>query len=262
MAMWSACRGATGNDTAAVMTFAPCRTGQSGPQYLLDPNPPDPGGNRWRAAEPPHQTGQAMIKSLSQHTCAFDCEWVPCPTTARRLLALPPDTDDRAAMEAVWACYRGADDAPESRPFLKLVLSQVVSIAVVMRDVDTDGTVHLKLGARSVAMCPEGELIQRFLEKVAADHYQLWGYNSSTADLPILVQRAIALGVPCPTFSKRPKKPWEGYDYHDGRNSDAHLVITIYTKHIRTLSALCNRPPADWMCTFRRLGRTAASLPV
>jgi len=168
---------------------------------------------------------QAMIKSLSQHTCAFDCEWVPCPTTARRLLGLPPDIDDRAAMEAVWAYYRGPDDAPESRPFLKLVLSQVVSIAVVMRDVDSDGTVHLKLGARSVAMCPEGELIQRFLEKVAADHYQLWGYNSSTADLPILVQRAIALGMPCPTFSKRPKKPWDGYDYHDGRNSDAHMDI-------------------------------------
>src|SRR5690606_19682823 len=73
--------------------------------------------------------------------------------------------------------------------------------------------------------CPEAELIQRFLEKVAADHYQLWRYNSSTADLPILVQRAIALGVSCPAFSKRPAKPWEGYDYHDGRSSDAHMDI-------------------------------------
>ena len=110
MAMWSACRGATGNDTAAVMTFAPCRTGQSGPQYLLDPNPPDPGGNRWRAAEPPHQTGQAMIKSLSQHTCAFDCEWVPCPTTARRLLGLPADTDGGQSIQSnLFSSVRGLD---------------------------------------------------------------------------------------------------------------------------------------------------------
>jgi len=128
-----------------------------------------------------------MIKSLSQHMCAFDCAWMPCPVAARRLLGLPPDTDDRAAMEAVWEYYRDADDAPESRPFLKLVLSQVVSIAVVMREVDGDGAIHLHLGVRTLAHSPEGELIQRFLERVAADHYQVWGYNSSTADLPILV---------------------------------------------------------------------------
>jgi len=163
-----------------------------------------------------------MIRTLQTKTCAFDCEWVPCAVTARRLLGLPAGTDDRTAMEAVWAHYRGADDAPASRPFLKLALSQVVSIAVVMRTVDPDATVHLHLGVRTLAHSPEGELIQRFLEKVAAEHYQLWGYNSTSADLPILLQRAIALGVPCPAFAKRTGR--NGWDYHD-KWSDAHMDI-------------------------------------
>lgn len=42
-----------------------------------------------------------MLKSFSPHTCAFDCEWSPCPTTARRLLGLAADMDDRAATAAV-----------------------------------------------------------------------------------------------------------------------------------------------------------------
>jgi hypothetical protein len=46
-----------------------------------------------------------MIKTFSPHTCAFDCEWTPCPTTARRLLGLPADTDDRTATAAVWEHY-------------------------------------------------------------------------------------------------------------------------------------------------------------
>lgn len=163
-----------------------------------------------------------MIKTLAPKTCAFDCEWVPCAVTARRLLGLPADTDDRTAMESVWSHYREAKDAPESRPFLKLALSKVVSIAVVMRSVDDAGAVHLHLGARTVAMCPEGELIQRFLEKVATEQYQLWGYNSVSSDLPILLQRAIALGVPCPAFAKRAGRG--GWDYHD-KWSDAHMDI-------------------------------------
>jgi predicted PolB exonuclease-like 3'-5' exonuclease len=163
-----------------------------------------------------------MIRTLHTKTCAFDCEWVPCAATARRLLGLPADTDERTALEAVWAHYRSADDAPESRPFLKLALSQVVSIAVVMRQVDAAGAVHLNLGVRTLAHSPEGNLIQRFLEKVAAEQYQLWGYNSASADLPILLQRAIALAVLCPTFSKRAGR--NGWDYHN-KWSDAHMDI-------------------------------------
>ena len=163
-----------------------------------------------------------MIKSLSLRTCAFDAEWVACPDTARRLLDLPPDIPDGDAMEALWHHYATDDD---ERPFLKLALSMVVSIAAVVRTVNRDGSISLSLVSRALDECSEGEMIGSFLETVAKKRMQLWGFYSGGADVPLLVQRAIALGVPCPTFSKRPPKPWEGPDYFDNRNSTAHMDI-------------------------------------
>jgi 3'-5' exonuclease len=159
---------------------------------------------------------------FAARTCAFDVEWAPCPDTARRLLKLPPQTSDAEAVAAVWARYAKEDDA---RPFLKLALSKVLSIAAIFRTRDKDGTVHLTLAACGVNTLDEGALIGRFLERVASGRYQLWGFNSGASDLPILRQRAIALGVPCPQFAGRPTKPWEGFDYFDTRTSDAHMDI-------------------------------------
>ena len=173
-----------------------------------------------------------MIKTFSDRTCAFDCEWVPCTDTARRLLNLPRECSDRAAMEAIWKFYSekdalryGKEPKPEERPFLKYILSKVVTIAAVVRSVDKAGAIHLELYSRRVDQSGEGPLIAGFLERVAKSQWQLWGFNSAGADVPLLKQRAIALGVPCPLFSRRPNKPWEGMDYHDARNSDAHMDI-------------------------------------
>ncbi len=96
--------------------------------------------------------------------------------------------------------YGKPEDDPAVKPFLKLVLSKVVSVAAVFRTVD-DGTIHLFLRAHGVDEMGEGEMIGRFLEGVADEGFQLWGYNSANADLPILVQRAIVLG--CRALSSR-----------------------------------------------------------
>lgn len=164
-----------------------------------------------------------MIKRLSNNTCAFDAEWVACPDSARRLLDLPPGVDDRSAMEALWNHYRTDED--DGRPFLKYALSRVVTIAAVMRSVDRDGAVSLRLHSRGIDQYSEAQLIEGFLESVAKSGKQLWGYNSGGADVPLLVQRAIALDAPCPAFAKRPNKPWEGDDYFDSRNSEIHKDI-------------------------------------
>ncbi len=163
-----------------------------------------------------------MIKSFSPTTCAFDCEWVPCPATARRLLSLPSDCSDRAATEAAWRAYAKEDG---ERPFLKLVLCKVVTIAAVFRAATPEGHIALELFSQDCDAEGEAHLISSFLERVAGGSWQLWGFNSASSDLPILKQRAIALDVPLPKFSKRPPKPWEGMDYHDARNSDAHVDI-------------------------------------
>jgi 3'-5' exonuclease len=163
-----------------------------------------------------------MIKHFSPATCAFDCEWVPCPTTARRLLALPPGCSDREATEAVWRAYAREDG---ERPFLKLVLCKVVTIAALFRAATPEGHIQLELFSQDCDAHGEAHLITTFLERVAGGGLQLWGYNSASSDLPILKQRAIALDAPLPKFFKRPPKPWEGMDYHAARNSDAHIDI-------------------------------------
>ena len=163
-----------------------------------------------------------MIKSFSPATCAFDCEWVPCPITARRLLNLPAGCSDREASEAVWRAYAKEDG---ERPFLKLVLCKVVTISAVFRAATPESHIVLELFTGDCDEHGEAHLITSFLERVAGGGLQLWGFNSASADLPILKQRAIALDAPLPKFSRRPPKPWEGMDYHDARNSDAHIDI-------------------------------------
>lgn len=163
-----------------------------------------------------------MLKTFSPTTCAFDCEWVPCPATARRLLNLTADCSDREATEAVWHAYAKEDG---ERPFLKLVLCKVVTISAVFRAATPEGHIVLELFTADCDEHGEAHLITSFLERVAGGGLQLWGFNSASADLPILKQRAIALDAPLPKFSKRPPKPWEGMDYHDARNSDAHIDI-------------------------------------
>ena len=170
-----------------------------------------------------------MIKSFSNETCAFDCEWVPCAQAGRRLLGLDDSAGEGAVFEAMWQTYRKLGDPATSRPFLKLALSKVVSIAAVFRIRNTDGSIELELFSRGITECGEGKLIGDFLERVAekspAKGWQLWGFNSSGSDLPILKQRAIALGVACPKFSLRPDRSSGAPDFHDDRYSGAHIDI-------------------------------------
>ena len=50
------------------------------------------------------------------------------------------------------------------------------------------------------------------------------GFNSRTADVPILVQRGIIQGVAAGAFCHRPSKPWEGVDYFH-KNSEWHVDV-------------------------------------
>lgn len=150
------------------------------------------------------------------------------PDTARRLLHLAPDLPEREVFAALWDYTRKKGD-DTAQPFVKLVLSKVISLACVLREKDAKtGAIALHLVGRGVGIHygtgiqydDEGTLIHNFLEVVADKKYQLWGFNSRGADLPILVQRAVALGVACPKFSAGTK----GWDYHY-RYGDAHIDI-------------------------------------
>ena len=166
-----------------------------------------------------------MIKEFWGKTCAFDTEWVPCPRSVRRFLDLPADVDDETAFHAIWQHTDPEWRPGQPHPFIKLALSQLVSIVGVVRTVESDGAIRLGLRSQGSHQHDEATMIGDFLEGVAGNGYQLWGYNSAGSDLPILLQRALALGIQCPQFARRPKKPWLGADYFDARNSQAHVDL-------------------------------------
>lgn len=165
-----------------------------------------------------------IFRAVPDHVWAFDLEWVPDSASGRRACHLPAATPDDEVYAAMWADAGATPEEP--RPYLKTMLCRVVSLAVVMRKVQ-GGNVSLTLFSlpQSEAM-PERELIGRFLKGIgdATPRPQLVGFNSRESDLPILIQRGMALGVSAPGFAHRPEKRWEGFDYFDKYN-EGHIDL-------------------------------------
>jgi len=66
--------------------------------------------------------------------------------------------------------------------------------------------------------------------------------------MQVLIQRALVHEIRAEEFCVRPNKPWEGRDYFDSRNSEAHLDILkrlsggAMTPKLNDLARLCNFP--------------------
>lgn len=156
---------------------------------------------------------------------AFDAEWVPCAISGRAAYGLPPDMSDADVIEEMYKRGGGTEENPH--PYLKTALCRIVSVAVVRRKVISEREVRLDLISSPSIDQPdisEASLIGRFLDAVGKAKPQLVGFNSISADLVILVQRAVANGITSPAFCKRPDKPWEGVDYF-ARGSDWHIDL-------------------------------------
>jgi len=167
-----------------------------------------------------------VIKAVKERVWAFDIEWVPDPVAGRLLHGLP-EASDREAMEALWQAG-GASEA-DPTPFLKTVLCRIVSIAAVERRARPGGDVSLNLMSlpRDVASPHarrESNVIGTFLEALGEHCPQLVGFNSLDADVKILIQRGVVLGVEAAGFCSRPDKPWEGVDYF-ARGSDFNIDL-------------------------------------
>lgn len=190
-----------------------------------------------------------MIRHIADRVIAFDAEWVPDPETGRRVHRLPVSATDAEIRKAMWAAAGSSPENP--RPFLKLVLCRVVSVAVVIREA-RDGPPALTLHSvpsPAEATLPESAIIERFLERgLGHQDAQLVGFNSSNSDLAILVQRGVAHGLRAPGFSRRPERPWEGRDYfyrHGDWNIDLMRVLGSTGRDIPSLDqmALAARIP-------------------
>lgn len=157
-----------------------------------------------------------MFKSVQKEVWAYDAEWVPDANAGRVLYDLPADMPEADVIKEMWARNGATEDNP--RPFLKLVLCRVVSIAFVRRKSDRYGNITLDLRSKPKAPakpedCGEAAILSEFLTSVGQIRPQLVGFNSAGSDLPIFIQRSIIHGIQAPAFCERPDKPWEGVDY-------------------------------------------------
>ncbi|PYK02383.1 MAG: hypothetical protein DME23_01715 [Verrucomicrobia bacterium] len=180
-----------------------------------------------------------MIKILHKEVWAFDAEWVPDPVTGRAVYGLAAPLSDLEVIEEMWR--QGGATPDEPHPYLKTVLCRVVSVSVVIRKADQGSPPKLMLFSlpRPEDGClAEAELLKRFLSAVGEAKPQLVGFNSQSADLKILLQRALVHSLHLPAFCKRPNKPWEGIDYF-ARDNDYHVdlkeVLSAWGKSTPTL---------------------------
>ncbi len=199
-----------------------------------------------------------MLKSPIQELALFyDLEWVPDAAGAIRLFDLPDDTTEIDAMQALWEHSPQYNAESQPRPFLKYMFSRVVSIAFLSRRaIFRDGEGMIEFGLNSLPKLPidegddvnEADIIQQFLYFIGKRRPQLVGYNSAESDLQVLIQRGMINEVTAPEFNQRPNKPWEGPDYFDSRNSEAHLDILkklsggAMTPRLDELAKLCGFP--------------------
>lgn len=169
-----------------------------------------------------------MFRDVKSRVLAFDVEWVPDPESGKVAYELPQDMSDSEVIESMWE--QGGATEEEPMPFLKTVLSKIVSISMVFRESDRDGaTARLKL--RSIPSiptsdedCSERRIIEDFFKILDKYRPQLVGYNTSGADIPILAQRMIKHGLHGGFFTQRPNRPWEGADFF-ARGSDWNVDL-------------------------------------
>ena len=169
-----------------------------------------------------------MFRDVKSKVLAFDIEWVPDPESGKAAYELPEDMPDREVIESMWK--EGGATEEEPMPFIKTVLSRIVSISMVFRESRKDGTTE-RLKFHSIPSiptseedCSERRIIGDFFKILDKHRPQLVGYNSSGADIPILAQRMIRHGLLGGFFTERPNRPWEGADFF-ARGSDWNVDL-------------------------------------
>ena len=158
-----------------------------------------------------------MFKSIAPCLFSFDLEWIPDPLSAEILHGVTGDGPQaaEAAIQRLWREGGATEENPQ--PYLKTVLCRIVSVSGVLRETSRDGVslklVSLPSDVKNSEKVKEKSILTALLKSIGSRKPQLVGYNSHNADVPIIVQRAIAHGLFGEGMGSRPDKPWEGVDY-------------------------------------------------
>ncbi len=194
-----------------------------------------------------------MIRVVGETVIAFDCEWIPDVGAAQLLFSDAEMERDEVLLEKLFA-YNGA--TPEvPQPFVRLMQSRVVSIAMVRRIAPKAAGEDPKIDLIWLPKVPEDaskrserHVVGSFLAAVGRSQPQLVGFNSRSSDLRILAQRALALGIPARGFLHRPAKPWEGIDYF-AKDGDASIdLMEVIAGNFTGKGALVNLHEAATLC--------------
>ncbi len=194
-----------------------------------------------------------MIRSIGGIVVAFDCEWIPDAASARLLFPDMAAADEATCLERLWQSNGATEEVPH--PFLRLMQSRVVSVAMVMRVAPKTpgGTPELRLVALpkdpdNPEARAERKVIGSFLAAIGRSKPQLVGFNSRNSDLRILAQRALALGIPAPAFLNHPTKPWEGHDYFARDNDCSIDLMDLITGGYSGRNGMVNLHEAATLC--------------
>lgn len=160
-----------------------------------------------------------MLKNIHSTLFSFDIEWIPDRRAGECLHGIPQDSpaSEVESFQALWKSGGASLENPQ--PYLKTVLCRIVTIAGILREVDPQTKevslrlVSLPTDVSDQKKWTEAHLIDSFLLAIGKKKPQLVAYNSTQADLPILIQRGIINGLHQPLFCQRPEKPWLGVDY-------------------------------------------------
>lgn len=170
-----------------------------------------------------------MIRLIGKTLIAFDCEWIPDTQSARLLFPDMENADDPTLLKKLWESNGATEENP--KPFVRLMQSRVVSIAMMIRSApDRPGDqpklqlITLPKDPTKAELRAERDIVGKFLTSIGRRRPQLIGFNSKASDLRILAQRALALGIPARVFLNKPQKPWNECDYF-ARDNDFSIDL-------------------------------------
>ncbi len=193
-----------------------------------------------------------LRRNIPERIWFFDMEWGPDAMAARRLFDLPKDTSESDAIYTLWSKYGATEEV--RRPFLKYLLSRIVSVAFVQRRAIFRDDHEIEFKLYSLPRLPiegealgEDQIIERFLHQLGEKHPQLVGFNSYESDVQVLIQRGLINEVSAPLFCARPPK-WEPGDYFARWDNEEHLdLIKLFsngkmTPRLNEIARLCGFP--------------------
>ena len=194
-----------------------------------------------------------LRRNIPERIWFFDMEWVPDAMAARRLFDLPGNTPESDAIQRLWTAYGATEEMP--RPFLKYLLSRVVSVAFVQRRTVFRDDECVEFSLHSLPKLPlngtetnEDQIIERFLHQLGEKHPQLVGFNSYESDVQVLMQRGLINEVSAPLFCTRPANKWDPGDYFARWDNEEHLdLIKLFsngkmTPRLNEIARLCGFP--------------------